>query len=129
MADDDLRDDSVLTYCCAVTPHALWLLRRLLEQWLAERHVAADDADDLVVIVNELCSSAVVHGNGEEIEVSARLVDHDVHVEVVGHAPQSAVEPAEIALARTLSADLDVEMSPHRAVLRCRRPVRLTQPA
>jgi anti-sigma regulatory factor (Ser/Thr protein kinase) len=126
---DDLRDDTVLTYRCAVTPDSLWLLRRLFEQWLAERHVASEDADDLIVVVNELCSSVVVHGRGDDIEVDARLVDSDVHVEVVGHDPQSAVDPDEIALARSLSSDLTVEVTPYRTRLACRRAVRLIEVA
>ena len=121
----DLRDESVLAYRCAVSQDALWLLRRLVEQWLADRHVSAEDSDDLVVVVNELCSSAVVHGTGEEIEVTARLQDGEVTIKVVGHAPSSPVDVEEIALARSLSAELIVDVTPHRAVLTSRRPVRL----
>ena len=127
MADPDLRDESVLSYRCAVTPDALWLLRRLLEQWLTERHVSGEDIDDLVVIVNELCSSIVVHGHGEEIDVTARLVDREVRVEVTGSDCEPDVDSDEIALARTLCADLDVRRTASRATLACRRAVTLVQ--
>ena len=123
MPDTDLRDDSVLSYHCAITPDALWLLRRLFEQWLGERHVVADDAEDLVVIVNELCTAAVLHCRGEEIEVIGRLVGADMLVEVVGHKPSSPVSSAEISLARSMTDELSVQMGPSRTTLTGRRRV------
>ena len=119
----DPRDQSVLTYRCAVNPNALWLLRRLFEQWLGERHVSPDDAEELVVVMNELCSSAVVHGNGEEVVLRASLGEGDITIQVVGHQPSSPVSEDEIAVARSLSADLTIDVTDQCATLTSRRPV------
>ncbi len=125
MSEPDLRDETLLSYRCAITPDALWLLRRLFEQWLTEQRVSADDIDDLVVVVNELCSSVVVHGRGEEIDVHANLRDGEVRLEVRGSEQHSDVHPAEIALARTLCRTVEVRRTARRATLTCARPVTL----
>ena len=124
----DLRDQSMLKYRCAVDPNALWLLRRLFEQWLGERNVSPVDAEDLVVVMNELCSSSVVHGTGEEIQLRAYLGDGDITIQVVGRPLSSPVAEDEVAVARLLSTHLTIDATEQYSMLTARSPFTLSDP-
>lgn len=119
----DLRDDTVLEYRADVTPAALWLLRQLVEQWLVERHVVRDDVDDMLVITNELCTDVVRRGADDAIDVTVRVLDDIVEVEVVQSGGGSA-EPAEVDLVAALGDRVRRWVSPAGLHLACRHPIR-----
>ncbi len=125
MADLDLRDRSVLSYRCAVTPDALWLLRQLLSQWFTDQRVAPEDVDDLVVIANELCTSVVVLGHDDEIAVRAQLRDGEARVEVAEHDPVTPPTPDEMVLSSALGDEVVVRSTHHLTRIACRRRVRM----
>lgn len=123
MTSTSLRDESVMTYRCPVTPNALWLLRQLLAQWFTDRRVAPEDIDDLVVIVNELATSVVVHNCDDEIMVRAQLRDGEARLEVAEHDPTSPPSAAETVLSEALGDAVDVRVGGGLTRLACRRRV------
>ena len=72
-------------------------VRRWLAAVLASQGVSSATCGDAALVVSELVTNAVVHGDGEVV-VRSRVADHDVHISVTddgGGHPRLAKRPPE----------------------------------
>jgi anti-sigma regulatory factor (Ser/Thr protein kinase) len=99
-------------------PEGLRPLRHRLQAWLALRGCTPDDADAVVLAVNEAAANAIEHGyrNGEgRVEIAGDLVDHELRLSVVDHGVWRAGQPDPargrgLPLMRTLMDDVDIDL-------------------
>jgi serine/threonine-protein kinase RsbW len=98
-------------------PEGLRPLRHRLHAWLALRGCPPDDADAVVLAVNEAAANAIEHGyrDGEgRVEVEGDLVDHELRLSIVDHGNWRPGEPDPargrgLPLMRTLMHDVAIE--------------------
>ena len=111
-------------------PEGLRPLRHRLQAWLELNGCTPDDADAVVLAVNEAAANAIEHGyrNGEgRVEVAGDLVDHELRMSVVDHGDwrPGHPDPARgrgLPLMRTLMDDVDIEpLTPGTRVILRRR--------
>jgi len=120
-------------------PEGLRPLRHRLQAWLELNGCTPDDADAVVLAVNEAAANAIEHGyrNGEgRVEVAGDLLDHELRMSVVDHGDwrPGHPDPARgrgLPLMRTLMDDVDIEpLTPGtRVILRRRVDVGKDAPA
>jgi GAF domain-containing protein/PAS domain-containing protein/anti-sigma regulatory factor (Ser/Thr protein kinase) len=121
------------------SPEGLRPLRHRLQAWLALRGCPPDDADAVVLAVNEAAANAIEHGyrHGDgPVEVTGDVVDHALQLSIVDHGRWRAAEPDPargrgLPLMRTLMDDVAIEeLEPGtRIVLRREVPVGADAPA
>ena len=106
------------------------LIEERLQAWLELNGCTPDDADAVVLAVNEAAANAIEHGyrNGEgRVEVAGDLLDHELRMSVVDHGDwrPGHPDPARgrgLPLMRTLMDDVDIEpLTPGTRVILRRR--------
>jgi anti-sigma regulatory factor (Ser/Thr protein kinase) len=63
------------------------LARAFVRETVADWHLSADQSDDVLLVVDELVTNAVVHGGGP-IGLSLDLIDQTVRIEVADSSSQ-----------------------------------------
>jgi len=99
-------------------PEGLRPLRHRLQAWLSLRGCTPDDADAVVLAVNEAAANAIEHGyrhSDGPVEVTGDLVDHAIEVSVVDHGRWRTAQPDPtrgrgLPLMRTLMDDVEIEV-------------------
>jgi anti-sigma regulatory factor (Ser/Thr protein kinase) len=89
-----------------------------LQAWLALRGCTPEDADAVVLAVNEAAANAIEHGyqHGRgRVEITGDLAGHEVRLSVVDHGDWRAGRPDPargrgLPLMRTLMDDVDIEL-------------------
>ena len=118
---------------------ALRPLRHRLQAWLSLRGCTPDEADAVVLAVNEAAANAIEHGyrdGGGPVEVTGDLLDDELQLSVVDHGAWRAAEPDPargrgLPLMRTLmdAVDIDILEPGTRVVLRRKVAVGTGEPA
>jgi anti-sigma regulatory factor (Ser/Thr protein kinase) len=99
------------------SPEGLRPMRHRLHAWLDLRRCSADDADAVVLAVNEAAANAIEHGyhdaNGP-VEVSGDMVDGALRISILDHGNWRTGHPDPtrgrgLPLMRTLMDDVAIE--------------------
>ena len=99
------------------TPEGLRPMRHRLHAWLDLRGCTPDDADAVVLAVNEAAANAIehgYHGGAGPVEVAGDVVGGDLRISVVDHGDwrDAHPDPARgrgLPLMRTLMDDVEIE--------------------
>jgi hypothetical protein len=117
-----LREQDSLVYRFqAGTTESFWLARQLFAQWLRERHVRADAASDLLVVLTELCTAEAA---AVGLVLRASVEEDGVVVTVESRTPQVLAVDApsgDLRLAAALCDELTLRVRPDLTLVTARR--------